>query len=89
MAGAAYVVITDQYGLRYTHPTPSLIGQYLEEPVQVLDGQTHVGVDIGSLGRSANGKAPILAPTGQVIGQVSVGILETTVASQLAAQGSL
>ena len=54
--------------------------------MQVLDGQTHVGIDNGSLGRSANGKAPVLSPSGQVIGQVSVGILETTVASQLAAQ---
>jgi two-component system CitB family sensor kinase len=84
--GAAYVVITDQDGLRYTHPNPALIGQHLEEPVQVLDGQTHVGIDDGSLGRSANGKAPVLSPSGQVIGQVSVGILETTVASQLVAQ---
>ena len=84
--GAAYVVITDTDGLRYTHPNPALIGQHLEEPVQVLDGHTHVGIDNGSLGRSANGKAPILSPSGQVIGQVSVGILETTVASQLAAQ---
>lgn len=85
--GAAYVVITDQDGLRYTHPNPALIGQHLEEPVQVLDGHTpHVSIDNGSLGRSANGKAPILSPSGQVIGQVSVGILETTVASQLVAQ---
>jgi two-component system CitB family sensor kinase len=87
--GAAYVVITDRDGLRYSHPNPALIGRYLEEPVQVLDGQTHVGIDNGSLGRSANGKAPVLSPSGQVIGQVSVGILETTVAAQLVEQGWL
>ncbi len=84
--GAAYVVITDRSGIRYTHPTPALIGRRLEEPVAVLDGLTHVGIDNGSLGRSANGKAPIRAASNQVIGQVSVGILETTVASQLRAQ---
>ncbi|QNK81451.1 sensor histidine kinase [Nakamurella sp. PAMC28650] len=84
--GAAYVVITDRFGMRYTHPTAALIGRRLEEPVEVLDGRTHVGIDNGSLGRSANGKAPIFAPSGEVIGQVSVGILETTVASQLSSQ---
>lgn len=84
--GAAYVVITDRTGIRYSHPNPALIGQRLEDPVQVLDGQTHVGIDNGSLGRSANGKAPILSASGQVIGQVSVGILETTVGAEVASQ---
>ena len=81
--GADYVVVTDRTGVRLSHPNPALIGRRLEEPVAALDGQTHVGIDRGSLGRSANGKAPILGPTGAVIGQVSVGILERTVASQL------
>lgn len=84
--GAAYVVITDRTGLRYSHPNPALIGRRLEDPVQSLDGQTHVGIDNGSLGRSANGKAPIMSTSGQVIGQVSVGILETTVGVELASQ---
>ncbi|SDP37956.1 two-component system, CitB family, sensor kinase [Nakamurella panacisegetis] len=84
--GAAYVVITDAAGRRYSHPNPAMIGRYLEEPVQVLDGQTHVGINNGSLGRSANGKAPVFAPSGEVIGQVSVGVLETTVSAALASQ---
>lgn len=84
--GAAYVVITDRTGMRYSHPNPALIGRRLEDPVQTLDGQTHVGIDYGSLGRSANGKAPIVSASGQVIGQVSVGILETTVGAELASQ---
>lgn len=41
-----------------------------------------MGIDHGSLGRSANGRAPIRSPQGSVIGQVSVGILETQVASR-------
>jgi two-component system CitB family sensor kinase len=76
---ATYVVVTDRTGLRFSHPNPDLIGQRLEEPVAVLDGHDHVGIDPGSLGRSANGKAPIFGPSGAVIGQVSVGILETRV----------
>ena len=78
---ASYVVVTDRDGLRFSHPNPALIGQRLEEPVAVLDGKDHVGIDHGSLGRSANGKAPIFDDTGAVIGQVSVGIVETRVSA--------
>jgi two-component system CitB family sensor kinase len=75
--GASYVVVTDRNGIRFSHPNPALIGRRLEEPVAVLDGRTHVGIDPGSLGRSANGKAPIFDASHRVIGQVSVGILAT------------
>jgi two-component system, CitB family, sensor kinase len=81
-----YVVVTDRKGVRYSHPNPDLIGQTLEEPVAVLDGQTHVGIDKGSLGDSVNAKAPVRAADGTVVGQVSVGILETTESSELAKQ---
>lgn len=79
-SGASYVVVTDRSGLRFSHPNPQQIGLRLEEPVAVLDGRDHVGIDHGSLGRSANGKAPIFSATGAVIGQVSVGIVEARVA---------
>jgi len=81
-----YVVVTDRKGVRYSHPNPNLIGQTLEEPVAVLDGQTHVGIDKGSLGDSVNAKAPVRAADGTVVGQVSVGILETTESSELTKQ---
>ncbi|MCZ9882616.1 sensor histidine kinase [Arthrobacter sp. B2a2-09] len=81
-----YVVVTDRKGVRFSHPNPELIGQTLEEPVAVLDGQTHVGIDKGSLGDSVNAKAPVRAADGTVVGQVSVGILETTESSELAKQ---
>ncbi len=82
--GAAYVVVADRYGIRFSHPNSALIGKRLEEGVLALDGKTHVGIDIGSLGRSANGIAPIFSSHGDVIGEVSVGILETQLNSQLA-----
>lgn len=78
-AQPAYVVVTDRAGIRFSHPVPALIGQKLEEPVAVLDGETHVGFDPGSLGMSANAKAPIFGTDGSVIGQVSVGIEDTQV----------
>jgi two-component system CitB family sensor kinase len=81
-----YVVVTDRNGVRYSHPNPDLIGRTLEEPVAVLDGQNHVGTDQGSLGASVNAKAPIRAADGTVVGQVSVGILETVEYTEVAQQ---
>jgi two-component system CitB family sensor kinase len=74
--GASYVVVTDAKGVRYSHPNPALIGKPVDEnPASVLAGQTWVGVQRGTLGVSARGKAPIFYQ-GQVIGMVSVGFLE-------------
>lgn len=81
--GASYVVITDRRGIRFTHPNPALIGQPVDEsPAQVLAGQTWVGVQRGTLGVSARGKAPIWR-AGRVVGMVSVGYPEATVVSQM------
>ena len=81
--GASYVVVTDRAGIRYSHPNPSLIGRPVDEnPGSVLAGQTWVGVQQGTLGVSARGKAPIFYQ-GHVIGMVSVGFLETTVFNKL------
>jgi two-component system CitB family sensor kinase len=78
-AGASYVVIIGRDGIRYSHPNPDLIGRRIEEPVVALDGQVHTGVDEGSLGRSANARAPIFNAQGQPVGEVSVGLLESEV----------
>jgi len=83
---ASYVVVTNRDGIRYSHPNPSLIGQLVDEnPASVLAGQTWVGVQRGTLGISARGKAPIFYQ-GRVIGMVSVGFLEDAVFSQLVAE---
>ncbi len=79
--GAAYVVIIDRNGVRHSHPDPRQIGQLIEEPVVALDGRTHTGIDAGGLGRSANGKAPVLASDGRIVGEVSAGILESQIAA--------
>ena len=74
--GASYVVVTDARGIRYSHPNPVLIGKPVDEdPSSVLAGHTWVGVQRGTLGVSARGKAPIFNQ-GHVIGMVSVGFLE-------------
>src|SRR5690348_601502 len=74
--GVLYVVVTDGKGIRYSHPNPALIGQPVDEdPASVLAGQPWEGVQRGTLGVSARGKAPVFYQ-GRVIGMVSVGFLE-------------
>src|SRR5213080_4276506 len=81
--GASYVVVTDSSGIRYSHPNPALIGKPVDEsPAVVLAGQTWVGVQRGTLGVSARGKAPIYYQ-GRVIGMVSVGFLEPPLVQRL------
>ena len=82
-SGGAYVVVIDAAGIRHSHPTPTLVGQRIEEPVVALDGQDHLSTDQGSLGPSANARVPLRSPTGQIIGEVSVGFLESTIAAEV------
>jgi two-component system CitB family sensor kinase len=87
--GAAFIVIANRQGIRYSHPDPSEIGKSLlhdpGEPVTaVLAGQTQVGVQKGSLGRSMRAKVPLRNANGKIIGLVSVGVLEKTLGSELA-----
>ncbi|MDQ4502525.1 sensor histidine kinase [Sinomonas sp. ASV322] len=84
-----YVVVADRNGIRFSHPNPALIGKALEEPVAALDGETHVGTDPGSLGVSANAKAPIRDAEGNIVGQVSVGILEAAVDTAIGEEAGL
>lgn len=84
--GASYVVVTDAKGTRYSHPNPALIGKPVDEdPGTVLAGHPWVGVQRGTLGVSARGKAPIFYQ-GHVIGMVSVGFLEPSLAERWTAE---
>jgi two-component system, CitB family, sensor kinase len=85
-SGASFVVIAGANGIRYTHPNPARIGKAIDEDFHtVLLGKTWIGVEHGTLGVSARGKAPIFDGQGRVIGIVSVGFLEGTISNQLAA----
>ena len=58
--GALYVVVTDDHGIRYSHPTRSRIGQRVStSPEEALSGREVVAVESGTLGRSARGKVPL------------------------------
>lgn len=86
--GAAFIVIANRQGIRYSHPDPAEIGKSLlhdpGEPVAaVLAGQTQVAVQTGSLGRSMRAKVPLRDARGRIIGLVSVGVLEKAVGEEL------
>lgn len=73
--GASYVVVVDLQGTRYSHPSPTRIGERVStDPGKVLSGQEWKGIAKGTLGRSARGKVPLRDSEGAVVGAVSVGI---------------
>lgn len=72
---ALYVVVTDDAGIRYSHPNSSLVGQRVStDPSEALAGRELVAIQRGTLGDSARGKVPLRAGDGRVVGEVSVGI---------------
>ncbi|NUU06163.1 sensor histidine kinase [Leifsonia sp. C5G2] len=81
--GAAYVVVIDLDRVRHTHPNPALIGKRVSEPVVARDGKVHYRIDTGSTGLNANARVPMFGAGGGVIGEVSVGIRESSVSSEL------
>jgi two-component system, CitB family, sensor kinase len=87
--GARFVVITNDQGIRYTHPTPALIGTPItyQDPEPITSepfrtGRPWLGIQRGSLGSVAAGKAPLWL-NGRLVGEVSVGFLLGNVTSQL------
>jgi len=80
---AAYVVVVDMNRVRHSHPDPALIGQKVSEAIVTAP---ETDFDPGSLGASANGKAPLYVYTAggkTQVGEVSVGILEGSVSTAL------
>ncbi|MGP3934931.1 ATP-binding protein [Nonomuraea sp. KM88] len=83
--GADYVVIANTDQKRYAHPNASLIGKQLSTDGSTVlrTGRSWVGKETGTIGTTVRGKTPIRDEYGDVIGLVSVGVLETTVISQV------
>ena len=81
--GAAYVVVIDLNRVRHSHPDPALIGKKVGEPLMASDGHVHLGTDSGSTGLNANARVPLYGPSGALAGEVSVGIRESSVSSEL------
>ncbi|OCS86791.1 ATP-binding protein [Caryophanon tenue] len=74
---AAFVVIGNENGIRYTHPDSAKIGQSMvggDNDAALINRQAFVSTTTGSMGESIRGKVPIIVDE-QVIGIVSVGFL--------------
>jgi two-component system CitB family sensor kinase len=87
---AAFIVVTDARGIRLSHRNPRLIGTPVDYPDReppssepFRTGRPWMGVQHGTLGIEATGKAPMFSH-GRLIGEVSVGFLAATVAGQAA-----
>lgn len=84
-AGLTYVVVTDTRGIRYSHPDSERIGERVStDPSKVLAGEIEIGTQTGTLGPSWRAKLPIY-DNGEIVGMVSVGILETELQAEFVA----
>jgi two-component system CitB family sensor kinase len=73
--GALFIVVTNDKGVRYSHPNPTLLGQRVStDPSEALAGRDVVALQRGTLGLSARGKVPLRDAGGRIVGEVSVGI---------------
>lgn len=83
--GVLFVVITNNNGIRLTHPNRDELAQHVStDPSEVLAGHEEVMRQSGTLGPSVRAKVPVLAPdSDQVIGEVSIGISTAAVHRQL------
>ncbi|GAA1345371.1 sensor histidine kinase [Arthrobacter roseus] len=74
--GALFIVITEDEGMRLTHPNPQRLGERVStDPTAALNGREVTNQERGTLGLSARAKVPIYAPGSDtvVVGEVSVG----------------
>jgi two-component system, CitB family, sensor kinase len=84
-SGLSYVVVTDDHGIRYSHPNPDRIGEMVStDPSVALSGKVQIETQTGTLGESWRVKVPLRGPDGAVIGIVSVGIFEVDLQAQFA-----
>ncbi|MGX5360194.1 ATP-binding protein [Kocuria sp. KH4] len=83
---ALFVVVTDDEGLRLSHPNPAQLGRPVStDPTEALAGREVTSQERGTLGHSARAKVPVYAPGTDtaVVGAVSVGISRTDVLATL------
>lgn len=81
---AEYVVVMNMHKVRWSHRDPRQIGKVVStDPSEALAGKEVMGIDSGTLGRSARGKVPLRDAHGRIIGAVSVGIEYDSVRARL------
>nr|MCW1960031.1 Spo0B domain-containing protein [Mycobacterium sp.] len=80
-----FVVITNDEGLRLTHPNRDELGKRVStDPSVALSGHEQVVQQQGTMGPSVRAKVPVLEPgSTRVVGEVSVGMSTSSVAGLL------
>ncbi|WP_174732678.1 ATP-binding protein [Mesobacillus harenae] len=84
--GAQFIVVGNKQSVRYSHPVPDRIGKKMvggDNERALLKGESYVSHAVGTLGPSIRGKVPIRNAAGEIIGVVSVGILQERVESAI------
>lgn len=82
-AGVTYVVVSNVDGIRYSHPNADRIGEPVStKPTAAETGTVWSGTEVGTLGQSWRVKVPVYGADNRVIGQVSVGTLESQIAEE-------
>jgi two-component system CitB family sensor kinase len=84
--GASYIVLIDMNRVRHSHPDAAFIGKKVSEPIIARDGKVHLRTDNGSTGLNANARVPLYGTSGALVGEVSVGIRESSVSSEILAE---
>ncbi|KWX25529.1 ATP-binding protein [Mycolicibacterium wolinskyi] len=83
----AFITIMAPDGTRFTHTDPSQIGgKYLGTVEPALRGETFSEVYTGTLGPSVRAVAPVRDRDGRIVGLVSAGITQQTLAQRWRAQ---
>ncbi|MFD2706435.1 ATP-binding protein [Salibacterium lacus] len=77
-AGAEFVVIGNESGIRYAHPDEWKIGRHMvggDNARALQHGESYISRAEGTLGPSLRGKTPVRNDNGDIIGIISVGFL--------------
>jgi sensor histidine kinase regulating citrate/malate metabolism len=83
----AFITIMAPDRTRFTHTDPSQIGgKYLGTVEPALHGEVFTEVYTGTLGPSIRAIAPVRSPSGKIVGLVSAGITQRTLAEHWRSQ---
>ncbi|MBO0679437.1 sensor histidine kinase [Mycolicibacterium sp. S2-37] len=85
--GIAFITIMAPNGIRFTHTDPAQIGRrYIGTTAPALRGEIFSEVYTGTLGPSIRAVAPVRDASGRIVGLVSAGITQQTLAQRWRAQ---
>ena len=71
---ANFVVVTEDRGLRLSHPNLAELGKKVSTEPVALSGIENLSREHGTLGETVRAKVPIYSSAGMVVGEVSVGV---------------